>query len=156
MKKFLKQMVWLLVFVGTFFALRYAFDEGSGEMIVWNTYNGDFDGYTVRIEESDKGQGMRRQVHLDTIDPNSELRITGHDYDGDGAWEVIYYCGKGSSGCNGMSLSSNGKMTWEPCNADKDKVEPFLVGEVMYAKYQLDQAMILFHRPEFRFNNLES
>ena len=129
----------------------------SDKLQAWNIYKGEVGEYAVEIDESNRGHGFSRIVHLRPKGSPSYVGITGHDYDDDGKWDRVFYCGYPESvnGCNSFCITRSGERVWEPCPADKDRLQPFLLGEVIFAEEQLDKAMASVHRVQFRVSTLE-
>ena len=136
--------------------LRLRDSRDSGELRAWNTYRGEVGGYSVEIDESDRGEGFRRIVHLRPSGSPSYVGITGHDYNDDGRWDRVFYCGypEVTNGCNSFYIDPSGELVWEPCPADEDILEPFLLGELLFAEQELDQAMAAVHQPQFLTSTL--
>ena len=110
----------------------------------------ELDTYKVDIGESwRRDLGTReRIVHIypESLSDGSLVSITGHDYDLDGEWDYISYCG--------YPLRSDGKMTganavvrldsgwkFEPCNGDRGFVTPFTLEQIMDATVELNLAV---------------
>jgi len=102
--------------------------------------------YNVRISEVDRGYGVRRLVHLTPIGAPSYIGITGHDYDSDGEWDRVFYCGYGTdseggmTGCNSV-IRQEARWKFEPCAGDEGKAKPFTLPEIEYAITELDAAV---------------
>lgn len=115
-----------------------------------NIYRGEVGEYAVEIVETDYGKGFERIVHLKEKGARSWAGITGHDYNDDGKWDRIFFCGSQKSfGCNSFHFIL-GQQIWEPCDVDKDRVQPLPLGDVIFAKQQLNAAMMTVHRAQFR------
>lgn len=129
----------------------------SDKRQAWNIYRGEVGEYTVEINESNRGQGFNRIVHLRRQSTPSYTGITGHDYDDDGKWDRVFYCGYPESvnGCNSFCITRSGERVWKPCPADKDRLQPFLLGEFIFAEEQLNKAMATIHRAQFRVSTLK-
>ncbi|MAF80594.1 hypothetical protein CL628_01125 [bacterium] len=138
-------------------------DSGQGALQAWNLYSGAIPGYDVEIDEADRGQTFRRIVHLYPIDASGErtgpswVSITGHDYNDDGNWDRVFYCGMRDTkyGCNSVIMTRDGRWTWSPCPADEGKVEPFTMGEIKFAILRLNEAMSGVHNAKHRTSTLE-
>lgn len=108
--------------------------------------NGD-EKYVVEISENDRGLGPDRIMHL-SIDGHSSNTITGHDYNADGRWDRVFYCGPHpmvpsstpAYGCNSVVRMSDG-WEFEPCSADKDKLWGFTPQAIAFAIRRLDLAL---------------
>lgn len=122
----------------------------------WNIYNGESGEYYVEIDESDHGQGFSRIVHLKPKG-SAFAKITGHDYNNDGKWDAIFFCDipDSSYGCNSFERDRTGGWVYKPCEAAKDKPNPFLLGDVISARQQLDDAMAIVHNIAHRTSTLE-
>lgn len=119
----------------------------------WNLFNGELktaaNVYAVEIDESDHGEGFSRIVHLYPKDRPSYYGITGHDYNADGQWDRIFYCGYSTdgvaTGCNSVARQIDGSWLFMPCPADRGKVEPFTASQITFAGGELDAAMVQIH-----------
>lgn len=137
-------------------------------LTTWNIYKGEIHEFTVEIEDvghDSKGQ-LERIMHLrPTLDNSiwngetaSYLGITGHDYDGDGYWDRVFYCGypNNANGCNSVMVKWNHDITgWEPCPADKGKIQKFNQEEVDRALRYLSTAMVEIHNSTHLVSTLE-
>lgn len=112
--------------------------------------------YTVDISEVSRGGDVRRIARLKPLHDErlSEFaRITGHDYNSDGEWDRVFYCGyqsvegRSSSGCNSVTRQKDGSWTFEACRADEGLVEPFSHGEIIFAIMELDAAIGEVRKP---------
>ncbi|MFZ2048765.1 MAG: hypothetical protein WAV25_00460 [Minisyncoccia bacterium] len=134
------------------------YDEYTGQME--GRFNGKDVTFNVTIEETSRGQGVQRMIHLHVVDSNgvSGLSgITGHGYSyGSGVIYRVFLCGypDTSFGCNAVSFDENGEVKWEPCDGDKDRLKPFAPVVVADAEEQLRVAMQKFRKSEFRKNRL--
>lgn len=122
----------------------------SGALTDWNTYKGQIANYDVSIDESTRGNRTQLIVRLRLIGASSHAGITGHDYDSDGRWDRILYCGypQQSNGCNSMLIDEDGTMTFEPCAADEGKIKPFTDDDIRVARLQLAAAMAAVYNEE--------
>lgn len=124
----------------------------------WNLYAGRFETqdetYDVEIDDADKGNGIHRLVHLRIAGETSLKGITGHDYNGDGKWDRVFYCGEHEMigqppegmgfGCNSVVRTPEG-WRFEPCPADEGIVQPFSDMAISFAMAELDTAMKQMH-----------
>jgi hypothetical protein len=60
------------------------------------------------------------------------------------------------NGYNSVAFTGKGNRAWEPCPADKDKVNPFTDTQVASAQAQLYLAMSTVHDQGHIFSTLES
>ena len=131
--------------------------RADNRLVEWNSYKGDMPDYNVSIDESRYANqaGLRVILQAEKKDPEHEYRmtITGHDYDGDGQWDRIFYCGYPDlkKGCNSVNMKTG---EFHACPADEGKVQPFTQEEIEYAKATLDQAMASVHNDQYRKTNL--
>lgn len=138
-------------------------------LVKWDIYEGVIDQFTVKIEDSlhnDSNGQVERIIHLyptanNNIFPDeiaTYAAITGHDYDGDGFWDRVFYCGYPESinGCNSVTLEYNHNIkSWEPCPADEHKVQQFTPDEVNLAVRYISMAMLEVHNYEHLTSTLE-
>lgn len=136
-----------------------ATDERGKHLVAWNVYTGTLQTtttYRVEISEEDNGYGFERLVHLWPANKPTYESITGHDYNSDGKWDRVFYCGKhdlvnswtsGSLGCNSVFRTRDG-WKFEPCPADKGNVMPFSETAIQFAIKELDTAMSQFYKKE--------
>lgn len=128
-------------------------DERGEHLVTGNLYCGKFQSdsiaYNVEIDEDDYGYGFRRLVHLKPVGKPSYVGITGHDYDDDGQFDRVFYCGnhelvgqgsKGEFGCNSVIRTASG-WKFEPCPADDGVVQPFSDRAISFALDELYAAM---------------
>lgn len=133
-------------------------DERGKHDVETNYYAGRFianDGtvYRADMSENDRGFGFQTMLHLRAAQGEPFYAgITGHDYNSDGLWDRIFYCGptplvEGNSGCNSMYRRRVGpyEVAWkfEPCAADEGNVEPFSEEAINMAIAKLDGARML-------------
>lgn len=123
---------------------------------VWNIYRGEVGEYSVEIDESNYGRGLKRIVHLYPKGAPSWVSITGHDYNDDKEWDRVFRSGypEQSNGANAVLHTRSG-WKWEPCPADKDRVKPFTEEEIDFAIGELDKAMAEVYNIEHRVSTLE-
>ncbi len=138
-------------------------------LIKWDTYEGQIDHFTVKIEDSlhsDSNGQMERIIHLCPTANNdiwhgeitTYVGITGHDYNGDGFWDRVFYCGypESTNGCNSVTLEYNHDVkSWEPCPADEHKIQKFTQDEVNLAVRYISIAMLEIHNYEHLTSTLE-
>lgn len=138
-------------------------------LVKWDIYEGQIDQFTVKIEDSlhnDSNGQVERIIHLyPTTDNNifpepsaTYAGITGHDYDGDGFWDRVFYCAypEPINGCNSVTLQYNHDIkNWEPCPADKRKVQQFTQDEVDLAVRYISMAMLEVYNHEHLTSTLE-
>lgn len=135
-------------------------DERGKHLVTWNVYSGTLTtpsasrGYNVEISESDRGFGFVRILHLWPVGRPGFEGITGHDYDNDGQWDRVFYCGSlhpnkdgKSGGCNSVLRTRSG-WRFEPCDADKGNIDPFSPAQISFAISELDIAMRELHNRE--------
>ncbi|WKZ26781.1 MAG: hypothetical protein QY304_01620 [Candidatus Paceibacterota bacterium] len=136
-------------------------DERGEHLVTWNLYHGELQSeniaYNVEIDEADHGYGFRRLVHLRLVDSPSYVGITGHDYDNDGKWDRVFYCGNhelvgrhpeySEFGCNSVIRTASG-WKFEPCPADEGVVQPFSDRAISFAIAELDLAMSRLHNED--------
>jgi hypothetical protein len=148
-----------ITFLGSFGCAR----EKNSPLLEWNLYNGVYAAYNVNIDESQyKGEFKFRMIHLvpqgglfsDKNLPNPQA-ITGHDLDGDGQFDRVFICSAGG-GFNSVLFTGNGDRVWEPCLADKNKVQPFTEQQVISAQAMLYAAMSEVYNTAHRTSTLES
>lgn len=122
-------------------------------LVEWNIYGGRFNEYWVIIDESRYSTQLRmeRVAHI-SQEPFGVVGVTGHDYDGDGEWDEIFYCGipESTYGCNSIIIKTNFDPVWEPCPKDSHLLNPFDFGDIVFAKHLLDDAIAIFNRREFQ------
>lgn len=133
-------------------------DERGKHLVAWNIYKGGFQtatgNYNVEIDESDEGFGFSTITHLYLVGKPSYVSITGHDYDNDGKWDRVFYCGGDNhktndgheSGCNSVLKTAKG-WEFEPCPADEGRIKPFTAKDIDYAISELNAAMRQFYNP---------
>jgi len=137
--------------------------QKESQLVSWDVYRGQIEEYEVEIEDSnyEYPSHAERIVDLHPLPVNYiwqgntaiYLGITGHDYNADGKWDRVFYCGypEKTNGCNSVTLDAKGRITaWEPCAADNNQVKPFTQKEVEIAIAWLDKAMRSIHKPEYR------
>src|SRR3989338_6716418 len=108
----------------------------------WRKYSGESQGYQVRIELLGREGLYERSVHLESEDEKIRpYAITGHDYDNDGTWDRILIQETALHGYNSILFQDDRTQVWEPCDADKDKVQRFTPKQLMQAKTFLEEAM---------------
>ncbi len=125
----------------------------SRHEVASNTYYGELKNedvvYKVEIYETTYSDSSSlRVVHLNPKGESDESWITGHDYNNDGEWDAIFYCGKhkmvdpNNSGCNSVIKRARGGV-WDfvPCKADEGRVKPFGWAAIAFAVNELDRAM---------------
>ena len=118
----------------------------------WNVYHGDaadetFD-FRAVLDESDRGYGYGRMLHLYPAGYPGYVSLTGHDHaPADGAWDKVFFCGswhpligEGPHGCNSVTRTVDG-WEFEACPADEGKVEPFSDELIQYGIATLDAAI---------------
>lgn len=137
-------------------------------LTMYNVFTGQMEGrfngkdviFNVTIEETSRGQGIQRMIHLhvaDSLGRSGLSGITGHGYSyGSGVIYRVFLCGYPDTtfGCNAVSFDEDGAMKWEPCEGDKDRLKPFAYVVVADAEEQLRIAMRKFRKSEFRQNLL--
>jgi hypothetical protein len=110
--------------------------------------------YEVEIEEIDRGLRNSRIVHLYPDGGKIFNFISGHDDNCDGRWDRIFYCGYDSeghlldTGANYVSYTKSGVWEFHPCPADKGRIQPFTVSEIVFAINCLDQAVLECRHPK--------
>lgn len=135
-------------------------DERGEHLVTWNLYHGELQSgdvaYNVEIDEADRGYGFRRLVHMRPVGKPSYVGITGHDYDNDGRFDRVFYCGnhelvgqdpKGEFGCNSVIRTASG-WKFEPCPADDGVVQPFSDRAINFALAELHEAMYRLHNKD--------
>lgn len=115
-------------------------------------YKGQIDDYKVSINQQKLGKKLyTKLVHLDAVDSNTiPYGITGHDYDSDNKWDRIFIQETNHHGCNAMFFNEKGEARWEPCPADKDKVDPFTKKQVLETRKILNKAIKEVENEEHR------
>ena len=155
-----------LSLIAVWFAVDTASNKKSEEK-VWKEYGGvlttDDGDFRVEISETrEPGQPFKHIVHLNPLKNNilfpealSYQSITGHDYDNDGKWDQIFYCGfpNANYGCNSWRLGSGSEKKYEPCPGDEKKPNAFGENEIYDAVSKLDAAMKKFHDKQYVFLN---
>jgi hypothetical protein len=143
---------------------RIAASKAQGDHLVEeNVYKGivstEHDLYQVEIYESDYGNGFSRIMHLGPTDDLIFKSITGHDYDDDGQFDRVFYCGnhkmvgshsKGDEwefGCNSVTRTADG-WRFKACPADQGLVQPFSAEAIEFALSELRFAMERVHNSE--------
>ena len=127
----------------------------------WDEYRGKIPNYRVLVEETREDGRLRRRAHLDAIkDGTVPHGVTGFDYDNDWEWDEMFIQETDKHGCNGTRLSRDrygniSGRTWEPCNADKGKVEPFTDRQLSQAEALLDAGVEAVVKPENRVDKLQ-
>lgn len=116
--------------------------------------------YGVIINEVDRGDGLRRIIHLTPAKDNVRTNlpcISGFDYNADGTWDRISYSdyqvslGTNSfrAGVNNVYRLNSGDWSWEPCSSDKDYgLKPFTPEQILFAMMELDRAVAQIRNPE--------
>lgn len=89
-----------------------------------------------------------RIVHIANM-TNSLFGVSGHDYNMDGRWDQLYWCGynNGPTGCNSYVLDSTGHWVYEPCIADVERA-PIPEFEILILVKRLNEALKA-RRPEY-------
>jgi len=118
-----------------------------------NTYSGEFESYKVLIDEDREEDHCRYMIHLEPVNGYDEphptpFAVTGHDYDGDGQYDRIFVRDTSKDGSNGVAFTGRGVRMWEPCSADRDRVQPFTDTQVAAAQAKLYQAFALVYNTE--------
>lgn len=133
----------------------------------WNTYEGKvtilFKDFNVQIEDySYNGSStIRRIMHMHPVGMESYVGITGHDYNGDGTWNRVFYCGldgneENTTGCNSVLFDEeNYTWTFEPCPGDEGKVKPFTEDQIKAAISALNYGMENLHNEKYLTMTLE-
>lgn len=135
-------------------------DERGQHLVTWNIYRGELQTestvYEVVIEEVNQGS-LQRHISLRPVGGPSYVGITGHDWNSDGHWDCLFYCGNhdlvqsdpdGSVlGCNSVVRTKSG-WTFKPCSGDKGVVEPFSDEAISFAIAELDAAMEQVHNED--------
>ncbi len=148
MRSIAKQLV---VLPGVFVvALTSGCGKSEPKLEAWNIYKGKLAAYRVEIDESMRGGVWTRLVHLEPVKGYEEpmpnpFAITGHDDDGDGRFDRVFVREFSVNGYNSVAFTGKGERVWEPCPADKDKVQPFTDTQVASAQAQLYLAMATVH-----------
>lgn len=155
----------LIAFVMFVALLLFSFNRLEASVIsdhtqTWLVYEGAFDTeyetYEVEISEVDRGSGFERIVHLRPTDKPS-VGLTGHDYNSDGVWDRVLYCGSHDLigthpngwefGCNSV-IRNGSSWDFEPCPADDGQIEPFSTEAINFAIAELDSAMETIHNQD--------
>jgi hypothetical protein len=148
----------LMVVIGYFVFNPQQSSARDHEREAWNyqgeittTHDDQSYSYKVEISDLDRGNGLSRIVHLNPtygdFASESLASITGHDYNFDGRWDRIFYCGYQTtkdghkSGCNSVTQQSSGHWEFDACSSDSEKVQPFTHGEIAFAILELDEAV---------------
>ncbi len=164
MKRIVICLASLVFCLGTFIGCR----QNPPELLAWNIYQGQIEDYRVTIEDT-KEEGANHFVRRAELQPlvnnevwkgplDSNRHITGLDYNADGTWDRIFYCGypERINGCNSVMLDGNGRMiAWDPCGLDEDGLAPFTPKEVKTAITALNEALDSIHQPEYRTSTIE-
>ncbi len=89
-----------------------------------------------------------RIVHITSM-TNTLFSVSGHDYNMDGRWDRLYWCGYNNStaGCNSYVLDSTGHWVYEPCIADVERA-PIPEFEILILVKRLNEALKA-RRPEY-------
>lgn len=160
-------LIFLLLLV--IFAWFFGCSSGDDRILTrWNTYNGQISSdnvlYDVEIEDCsyNNSSSISRMIHLHPVGYPRYVSISGHDYDGDGTWEKIFYCcwdGKkeNGTGCNSASFGSKGYHDWtfEPCSGDEGHVDRFTDNQIALAILKLNFGMAQVHKENFLTMTLE-
>jgi hypothetical protein len=152
----------LVVAVGALIYTK-AIDERGEHLVTWNLYHGELQSgnvaYNVEIDEADRGYGFVRLVHMRPVGEPSYVGITGHDYDNDGQFDRVFYCGEHELvgqypkregwgfGCNSVIRTANG-WKFEPCPADDGVVQPFSERAINFVLAELHAAMYRLHNED--------
>lgn len=142
-------------------------NERVEHLVTWSLYHGEFQSgdvtYSVEIDESDRGNGIVRLVHMRPVGKPSYVGITGHDYNNDNQFDRVFYCGNhelvgqapsGEFGCNSVVRTTDGWVfvddsnsviratgwMFEPCPADDGVVQPFSKRAINFALAELHEA----------------
>ena len=157
----MKKIIGLLVVLLGIFAVFASGCTSEPLLQVWNTYEGEFGPYTVKIDETMEKGVWTRMVFLEPMNESVEFRpnpfaMTGHDYDGDGRFDRVFIRRQYSNGYDSVYFAGKGKRVWECSGTEEDIARSFSDKQLASAQADLYQAYANIHNKNHLVATIES